>query len=131
MCKPDSNWFLRFICIPRFVIVCFRLANRSPFYEIRERGSDEDVGRVQYDAAAGSVTVYVDGNSGNRYAARPANDSQYNKVILLFITLAFMFTIRGQCCLKYIENMATMNVINVRLNVKLVSSVSFMNLYLK
>lgn len=65
------------------VIVC-RLANRTPLYEHPVRHSDDDVGRAQYDATVGSVTVYVDGNSGNRYAARPANDSQYNKVMLVF-----------------------------------------------
>jgi hypothetical protein len=59
----------------------FRLTNRQPFYQLREKSCDDDVGRVQYDATAGNVTVYVDGNSGNRYAARPTNDSQYNKVI--------------------------------------------------
>ena len=67
-----------------FQFCFYRLANRAPFYEVRERNGQEDAGRVQYDAAVGTVTVYVDGNSGNRYApARPSNDMQYNKVLLL------------------------------------------------
>jgi hypothetical protein len=70
-----------------------RLQSRQRFNQLSERPSDEEFGHVQYDANAESVTVFVDGNGGHQYAARPPNDHRYNKVGCVFRSYRFVVSI--------------------------------------